>query len=116
MDPGSGSTPDPRDSGPIAQARAVIEHWEGSHERVDPLTEADVRAVLDEAADLMQLVDRSDRAERPPATGRSTSPSYTKEKLRPGGNSSARSQLCQGGTLSTCDPTEFLLEACLPVG
>jgi hypothetical protein len=49
MDPGSGSTPDPRDSGPIAQARAVIEHWEGSHERVDPLTEADVRAVLDEA-------------------------------------------------------------------
>jgi hypothetical protein len=50
--------------GPIAEARAVIEHWEGSRERVDSLTKADVRTVLDEAADLMQLVDSSDRPER----------------------------------------------------
>jgi len=42
------------------------------NERVDPLTEADARAMPDEAAGLTRLVDSSDRAERPPAAGRST--------------------------------------------
>ncbi|HEV2252108.1 MAG TPA: hypothetical protein VGS06_02830 [Streptosporangiaceae bacterium] len=43
--------------------------------------------MLDEAADLMQLADSSDRAERPPTTDRSAS--YTEENLRPVGHPSA---------------------------
>lgn len=73
---------------------AVIEHREGSHERVGPLTEADVHAVLDEAADLMRLAGSSDRAERPPTTDRSASASYTEENLRPGGHPSAPGRSC----------------------
>jgi hypothetical protein len=77
-----------------------------------------VRAVLDEAADLMQFVDSSDRPERSTRC-RPLSLSLVYETEAATGRElvRARSQLCRGGgPISTCDPTEFLLEACLPVG
>ena len=82
----------------IATANAVVERWERSHERVVPLSEADVRAVLSDADDLVQLLHTADRIgragvyqsfgislkyEREAATGR--------ELVR------VRSQLCGGG-------------------
>src|ERR1035441_5120381 len=48
----------------IATAKSVIERWERSHERVAPLTEADVRIVLGQAADLTRLLQTGDRVER----------------------------------------------------
>ena len=82
----------------IATAKSVVERWERSHERVVPLSEADVRTVLSDADDLVQLLRTADRIgraglyqsfgislkyEREAATGR--------ELVR------VRSQLCRGG-------------------
>jgi hypothetical protein len=64
MDPALAAHQTRECQGRIAEARAVIEHREGSNERAGPLTEADVRAMPDEAANFMQLVDSSNRPER----------------------------------------------------
>jgi len=68
------------------------------NERVDPLTEADVRAMLDEAANFMQLVDSSDRPERATryrplnlSLVDGTEAATRRELIR------ARSPLCRGG-------------------
>jgi hypothetical protein len=91
---------------------------EGSRKRAGPLTEADVRAVLDEAADPMQLADSSDRPERATrCRPHSLSLAYETEAATGRELVRARPQLCRGGgPISTCDPTEFLLQACLPAG
>jgi hypothetical protein len=77
-----------------------------------------VRTVLDEAADLMQLADSSGRPERD-THYRPLSLSLVYETEAATGRElvRARSQLCRGGSpISTCDPTEFLLDACPPAG
>jgi site-specific DNA recombinase len=48
----------------IATASAAIERWERSQQRTAPLTEADVRAVLTEAEDLVRLLRDANRVER----------------------------------------------------
>jgi hypothetical protein len=48
----------------IAQAQSVIERSERSHQRVEHLTEADVRAVLGDTREMIQLIRQADRIER----------------------------------------------------
>jgi hypothetical protein len=73
---------------------------EGSRERAGPLTEADARAVLDEAADLTQLVDSPDRPERATrCRPLNLSLAYEREAAAGRELARARPQLCRGGPI-----------------
>lgn len=82
----------------IATAKSVIERWERSHERIAPLTEADVRVVLGQAADLSRLLQTGDRVERAGVYRElGISLKYEKEAATGRELVRARSQLCRGG-------------------
>lgn len=82
----------------IATANAVVERWERSHERVVPLSEADVRAVLSDADDLVQLQHTADRIGRAGVyQSFGISLKYEREAATGGELVRVRSRLCGGG-------------------
>jgi hypothetical protein len=108
---------EPRKQGRIAQARSLIERSERSRERVGLLTEADVRAVLGETRDLVQLVRQADRIERA-ALYQALNLGLRYERKAATGQElvHVRSQLCRGrGGIRTCDQglmSSWLCQVC----
>lgn len=98
MDPALAAPQTREIQGRIAQAKSLIERSERSRERVGLLTEADVRAVLGETRDLVQLVRQADRIERA-ALYQALNLSLRYERKAATGQElvHVRSQLCRGG-------------------
>lgn len=48
----------------LQDAGAAIENWQRSTEYVAPLTEAEIRAAIGGAGDLVNLLDQAERADR----------------------------------------------------
>ena len=96
MDPALAAPQTREIQGRIAEATSAIERWEHSHRRAEPLSEADIRAVLADAGALARLIRDADRIER--ATLYQTlslSLSYEKEAATSKEVIHLRSQLCR---------------------
>ncbi len=82
----------------IATAGAVVDRWEKTADRVAPLTEAAVRAVIADAGGLVGLLDAADRSERAVLYG-ALGLTLRYEKEAPTGRElvRVRLELCGGG-------------------
>ncbi|MHB8450702.1 MAG: hypothetical protein ACYDAQ_09700, partial [Mycobacteriales bacterium] len=64
MDPALAAGETRRIQAEAANARSIIDRWERSHERAEPLDEHDVRATLTTAGGLVYLLARAERTDR----------------------------------------------------